>query len=434
MQPRFPGVLFLFILLLTGVPAVSGQEVLDRIVAVVENEVILQSDLDEATQLWVLQSQQRPRSQEEYEALQRQLLQQMIDGKVLTAAARRDSLQATADQVDATVKQEVERVQQQFGTPEALEQELAKYGLTVRDWHRMLRKQKEEEIIQRRLEEKQFGTVRVTGTEVEQFYVTYKDSIPARPTMVTLSHIMMTPQPGEELAQKALARIQDLQQRVKGGADFAELARQYSEDIASAQKGGDLGFFSKGTFMPEFEEAALALQPGQVSEAVKTPYGYHLIKMEAKSGDQAHVRHILIQLQATADDERRTRENLSFLRQRIVDGRENFTDAARKYSEDITSNNEGGSLGTIPLDQLQPQIREVIDRLKDGEISESVKLESEGKSTYHLFKLENRTGGKPLTIEDGWDDIAKLARNHKWQTERRRWLDTLRHEVYVEEQ
>lgn len=429
MRTRLYGIVTLILLLTIGLPSVYGQEVLDRIVAVVENEVILQSDLDDVTQMWILQSQQRPQNQKEFIALQHQLLQQMIDGRIIIAVARRDSMQVTPDQVDADVKRYIDQMQQQYGSQEAVEKELAKAGLTFRDWNRMLRKQKEEEILQRRLEEKRFGTVRVTGAEVEQFYAAHKDSIPARPTMVTISHIMMSARPSEETDNKAIARIQEIQKQLKAGADFADLAQKYSEDLASAKKGGDLGAFTKGEFVREFEEAAFALQPGQVSDIAKTSYGYHLIKLESKEGDRAHARHILIQLQTTPDDEKRTVENLMFLRQRILEERETFADAAKKYSEDVQSNSEGGSLGEFPIDQLQPQYRTVIEKMNVGDISEPIKVDA----AYHMFRLDNKIDGKRLTIPDDWDDIAKLAKNYKWQTERRRWLDELRNEVHLEE-
>lgn len=417
------------VLLLMGISPVAGQEVLDRIVAVVENEIVLQSDLDQVTQMWIFQSQQRPRNTDELTALRHRLLQQMLDGKLIVAAARRDSVQVSRDQVDAAVKQDVERIQQQYGSQEGLDKELVQYGLTVRDLHRMIRKQKEEELLQRKLEEKQFGAVRVTSAEVEQFYTARQDSLPARPTMVTISHIMMTARSSEEREKSAQARIQALQQQVKAGTEFTDLAQQYSEDLASAKQGGDLGFFTKGELVPEFENAAFALEPGQVSDIVKTLYGYHLIKLEAKEGDRARVRHILIQLQATAEDERRVVENLTFLRQRILEERESFPEAARKYSEDLTSSQEGGSLGELQLDYLQPQYQEIIEKLRVGEMSEPIKVDA----NYHLFRLDSRINGKRLTLADDWDDIAKLAKNYKWQIERRRWLDRLRTEVYLEE-
>ena len=415
-----------------GTPAVFGQELVDYIIAVVGNDAILYSDVMQAYQMYVLQTRKPPPSLEKSKELQENLLQQMIDARIIIAAAQRDSLDIPVDQIDNAVRQMTEQLQEQYGSDENLEQALAQENMTVRDWHRLLRKQKEEEMQQRKLEEERFGQIRISGLEVEQFYNTNRDSIPRKPVKVSISHIMTSIRPKAALEAELRARIEEIQRQIDAGADFIELAQKYSEDLASARNGGDLGFFNKGEFAAEFEEAAFALRPGEISDVVRSPYGFHLIKLEEKSGNRARVRHIFVQVQTTPEDDQRTRETLEFLRQRIINGDETFEGAADKYSEDIDSSQDGGSLGEFFFDQLQPQYQAVIEGMKVDEISAPINIKDD-ENSYHLIRLDAQSGGNQLNMEDDWDDIALLAKQFKWQTERRRWLDDLREEFYIDE-
>lgn len=418
----------------TAAPPAHSQEVVDYIVAVVDNDAILFSDVMQALQMYALQTQKNFALMPEAErmGLQKNLLQQMIDARILIATARRDSLGIPVDQIDNAVRQISEQLQAQYGSQEALEQTLAQEGMTIREWHRLLRKQKEEELQQRKLEEQRFGQIRVSGLEVEQFFRANQDSIPNKPVKVTISHIMVSVRPDDEREKELRGRIEEIQRRIAQGENFEDMAKRYSEDLASARNGGDLGFFMRGDFVREFEDAAFALTPGETSDIVRSPYGYHLIRLEEKSGDRIRARHILIQVPTTAEDERRTQETLGFLRQRILNGDENFEAAAKKYSEDLDSSQDGGSLGEFYLEQLQPQYQTVVAGQEVGEISEPIKIEDAG-NTYHLLRLEARSGGHKLTLEKDWDDIALLAKQRKWNTERRRWLDDLRMQVYIDE-
>jgi peptidyl-prolyl cis-trans isomerase SurA len=408
-------------------PAMSQPELLDYIVAVVDNDVILYSDVIQMAELYRMQNPDAPPD------LEKQILDRMIDTRAIIAAARRDSVQVPVDQIDNAVRQFMDGLRESMGSQEALEQKVAESGLAMRDWTRLIRQQKEEEILQRKLEEERFGQIRVTGLEVQEFYRTHQDSIPPKPVEVKISHIMMTIRPDPEREAASRQRITELQQRIKDGADFSEMARQYSEDLASARNGGDLGFFSAGTFVKAFEDAAFALAPGEISDIVQTYYGFHLIKKEEQNGDQIRVRHIFIQVPRRPEDEARTRETLAFLRQRILEGREVFEEAARKYSEDLESSGQGGTLGVFYLDQLQPQYRTVLDTLSVGGITPPIKIEDSNEPTIHLIRLDARTGGHTPTLEHDYEEVANLARQYKWRAERQRWLSDLRNELYIDE-
>lgn len=425
--PRYFPLLLLLALILAGRP-VQGQQLVDYVVAVVDNEIILYSDVLEAVKMYRMQE-----TEQEPEDLPNQLLKDMIDTRVVLAYARRDSVRVPVEQVNGAVRQIIDQYTERLGSEEALEQLVANSGMTMRDWNRLLRRQKEDELLQRRLEEDRFGEVRVTGLEVTRYYETHYDSIPSNPVHLDLSHIMITSRPDPEVVAAMNARIEEIRRRIAGGEDFGEMARRYSEDLNSARNGGDLGFFSRGTFMADFEEAAFALETGGVSPAVQTDVGLHIIKLEERREDQIRVRHILVQIPKTDDDDHRAQETIAMLRQRILDGDETFSDAAAKYSEDLASASDGGHIGEFMLDQLLPQYQDALNAISIDEMTEPIKVEDQGAVSYHIMRLNDRTGGDKYTLDDHFQEITNLAKFAKWSEERERWLKDLRRELYIDE-
>ena len=414
---------------LAGRP-VQGQQLLDYVVAVVDNEIILYSDVVEAVKMYRMQPQQ---PDPEPEDLPNQLLNDMIDTRVVLAYARRDSVQVPVERINGAVRNIIDQYTERLGSEEALEQLVTNAGMTIRDWNRLLRRQKEEELLQQRLEEDRFGKVRVTGLEVAQYYENHYDSIPSNPVRLDLSHIMISARPDPQIVAAMNARIDEIRRRVADGEDFGDMARRYSEDLNSARNGGDLGFFTRGTFMTDFEDAAFALAPGEISPPVETDVGLHVIKLEERKGDQIRVRHILVQIPKTDEDDHRALETISMLRQRILDGDESFSEAAGKYSEDLASASDGGHIGEFMRDQLLPQYQAALDTISVNQMTEPIKVVDQSVTSYHVMMLNGRTGGDKLTLDDHFQHITTLARQAKWNRERARWLKDLRRELYIDE-
>ena len=423
---HFPLVLVLAVVV-AGRP-VLGQQLVDYVVAVVDNEIILYSDVVEAVKMYRMQQ-----PEQEPEDLPGHILGNMIDTRVVLAYARRDSVRVPAEQINGAVRQIIDQYTEQLGSDEALEQLVTNSGMTMRDWNRLLRRQKEEELLQRKLEEERFGEVRVTGLEVGRYYETYYDSIPSNPVIMDLSHIMISSLPDPEVVASLNARTEEIRRRIADGEDFGEMARRYSEDLNSATNGGDLGFFARGTFMAEFEEAAFALEPGEISPPVRTDVGLHIIKLEERNEDQIRVRHILVQIPKTDEDDHRALETISILRQRILDGDETFSEAATKYSEDLASASEGGRIGEFMRDQLLPQYQAALDTISVNEMTEPIRVVDQDNISYHIMMLNDRSGGDKLTLDEHFQQITYLAKQAKWNRERERWLGDLRRELYIDE-
>ena len=423
---HFPLVLVLAVVV-AGRP-VLGQQLVDYVVAVVDNEIILYSDVVEAVKMFrVQQPEQEP------EDLPGHMLDNLIDTRVVLAYARRDSVMVPDEQINGAIRQIIDQYTEQLGSVEALEQLVTNSGMTMRDWNRLLRRQKEEELLRRKLEEERFGEVRVTGLEVARYYETHYDSIPSNPVRLDLSHIMISSLPDPEVVASLNARTEEIRRRIADGEDFGEMARRYSEDLNSATNGGDLGFFARGTFMAEFEEAAFALETGEISPPVRTDVGLHIIKLEERNEDQIRVRHILVQIPKTDEDDHRALETISILRQRILDGDESFSEAATKYSEDLASASEGGRIGEFMRNQLLPQYQAALDTISVNEMTEPIRVVDQDNISYHIMMLNDRTGGDKLTLDEHFQQITYLAKQAKWNRERERWLGDLKRELYIDE-
>ncbi len=423
---HFPLVLVLAVVV-AGRP-VLGQQLVDYVVAVVDNEIILYSDVVEAVKMFRMQQ-----PEQEPEDLPGHMLDNLIDTRVVLAYARRDSVRVPDEQINGAIRQIIDQYTEQLGSDEALEQLVTNSGMTMRDWNRLLRRQKEEELLRRKLEEERFGEVRVTGLEVARYYETHYDSIPSNPVIMDLSHIMISPLPDPEVVASLNARTEEIRRRIAEGEDFGEMARRYSEDLNSATNGGDLGFFARGTFMAEFEEAAFALETGEISPPVRTDVGLHIIKLEERKEDQIRVRHILVQIPKTDEDDHRALETISILRQRILDGDESFSEAATKYSEDLASASEGGRIGEFMRNQLLPQYQAALDTISVNEMTEPIRVVDQDNISYHIMMLNDRTGGDKLTLDEHFQQITYLAKQAKWNRERERWLGDLKRELYIDE-
>lgn len=426
---RFNAVRFLFFSLwsiLITMPPARGQEVIDRVVAVVDDQIILQSELLQYTYSMAMQMGVDPRKHpDKFSALRENALQSLIAQKVFFTKAKEDSVTVDQRQVDQVLEERLKYMVDQVGSEEKLEEY---YGQPMRKIRRTFRESVEENLLVRTLQQKMFREVKTSRREVEEFYHAHKDSLPGIKASVRLSHVLVNIAPGDAAVAAAKAKIDTLLQRIRGGEDFATLARLYSEDPGSATKGGELGFIQRGDFVREFEEVAFALQPGEISGVVRTSFGFHIIQLIDRRGEKINARHILVRLSTSASDEKATEAFVRQLRDDMLSGKISFEEAAKKYSTDQTSNEKGGDLGWFESDQLQvPEFREVARTLKPGEISEPLKTQY----GFHLVRLDDRREARQYTLAQDWQEIHDMAQNAKVERELQNWLVTLKKQIYV---
>ena len=418
-------ILFTVVVLCTTIYA---QQTLDKIVAIVDDDVILQSEVTQAAYYMALQLGIDPSSSSsEFEELQKNSLESLINQKLLLIQADKDTITADERQVDAYLQQQIQTIVQQLGGEDKVEEH---FGTTMSRVRRNYREEIEKNFRIRAVQDQKMADIVVTRREVEQYFNTHQDSLQPIKETVDISHILVSPQAGEEAERAALERIDELRERIIQGEEFAELAKQYSDDPGSASRGGDLGFMSRGEFVREFEEAAFNLETGEISEPVKTEYGYHIIRMEEKRGEKIHTHHILIALKPSREDEIAAAEKIKEIHRQLREGA-SFIEMVEQYSTDESSRDLGGHLGKFEIDQLRQTAKEFIFVLQDvevGGISDPVKTQF----GFHILKLNAKEEPRPLTLEKDWDRIEARALEFKKQGMFQSWLEEIKQDVYVE--
>ncbi len=413
------GILILF-------SGLGAQQLIDGIAAIVGNDVVLMSDVGMLVEQYAFQNRiDLTKNPALYKKLQKEFLKRLIDQKILLIQADQDTIKADPEQVDRSLKQQIDYLIRQAGSQEELEKY---YGAPLYKIKSDLRKEIENQMRISMLREKRFSDVTVSRQEVERFYETYKDSLPVKKPSVDISHILMQVTPSEESIRQGYEKALKIKKMLEEGADFAELARKYSEDPGSATNGGDLGFVSRGTFVKEFEEVAFGLKKGEISDIVQTQFGFHIIQMLDRQGERIHVRHILIRVQPTKEDEQRVINKLKDIRRKILDGDSTFEQMALRYSDDPNVKKDKGHLGTFEEGTFQiKEFENVIKNLKEGEISEPFRTEF----GYHIVRLNKRETGRKLDLKRDWEQIEQWALQRKRQEEFEKWLAKLRKEIPI---
>lgn len=418
--------LLLFFLFFSGISLFAQQQIVDGIAVVVEDDYILQSDIQQYAQMQAMQMGLNPyNNPRQYQQLQQQVMQSLIDQKIIQAKAKEDSIVIKEHEVDQMLQQQIDNMITQAGSEQALEEAL---GMSVKEIKGEYREDVRKRLLVERYQATKFADVSVSRKEVENFYKTYKDSIPNMPKRVNISHIVLKVKPNQSADSAAVDTLRMVRRKLESGANFADLAKKYSMDPGSRQRGGDLGFVSRGSLVPEFEEAAFALEPGQLSDVIKTEFGYHLIKLEERRGEKIHVKHILLSPSATDADNQAVINRLNQLRSDILAGA-SFDSLARQYSEDTDAEINSGNLGWFELPKLQiPKFRDVVDTMEVGEISEPF-LTDYG---WHIVKLNDLKPGGKVTLEKNWVEIEQMVLRQKQQQEYQKWLESLRDQFYVD--
>jgi len=404
----------------------QAQQMIDGVAAIVGQEIILKSEVEQYVQSYVIQNKINITSNPQlFNKLKRDVLDRLIEQKILLTKADEDTIVAAEREVDRYLEEQMRNMIDRVGSEAQLE---AAFDAPIKKIRRDLRAETENRLKIETLRRKKFQDLKVSRREVEIFYNTYKDSLPGITETVDISHILRQVTPGGSSAEAAQAKIVEIKLQLDNGADFGELAKEYSEDPATAPRGGDLGFIKRGDLVKEFEEVAFNLEPDQVSDIVQTQFGYHIIKLIEKRGEKVHSAHILIQLKPTDEDEKRVANELEEIRQKILDG-ESFEQMAEKNSDDENVVNDKGHLGTWEVDKLAiPEIKGVVSDMEIGEISHPFKT-SYG---YHIVRLNMHNMPRAASLDKDWEQIKNMAMNYKMETEYKKWIANLKEDIPIE--
>jgi peptidyl-prolyl cis-trans isomerase SurA len=413
--------IFLFVL---NILAFAQQRVLDRIVAIVGNEIILESDLNYQTYIFAIQNNLNPNDL----SLKKYVLQEMINDKLVLAKAIEDTIVVSDDEIERQIEVQIQTLVRQYGSERRLEEI---YGMPLGRIKREIREDVKKRLMIEKLKQQKFGMMTVSGYEVEKFYETYKDSLPEVPDMVELYHIMMLPKPVDSVERAVYQKAKAILDSIKTSGDFEYFARVYSEDVATAKDGGDLGWVKRGMFVREFEEAVFRLAEGQISDIVRTSFGYHIIQLVERRGEQVRPRHILFKVPLTEESDKITIAKLEEIRYKIMSKQAKFEEMAKNFSEDENTKLLGGYLGMLEVNDLEPELREVINSLNEGEISQPIKMRYGNSYAYHIVLLKRRIPAHRMNLKDDYMRIYQYALFEKQSKEYQKWLDVLRQQAYV---
>ena len=415
---------FLVYLSLLVPTVLQSQTLVDRIVAVVDKEIITESELNERVFYLAVQNHIDPSQT----GLRKQVLDGLISEKLVLAQALIDSVEVTDDEVTRALDQQIANFVRQVGSEQRVEQ---MYGKPISRIKREYRNEIKNQLLVQKIRQQREAAISVTPREVEDFFTSFRDSLPQVPEEFELSHIYIVPKPDTAVETKTRSFMQSLLDSIHAGGDFADFAKRYSTDQGSASSGGDLGWEKRGVFVREFEETVFGLKEGEVSRIVKTQFGFHIIQLLGRRGESVHARHILMKIEKGAASDSATVDTLRILRQRALDGK-SFAELASKYSEDEDTKTVGGDLGTLTADQLQPDFSGQIKDMRAGEISEPLRTIVGSSYGFHIIWMRKRTPPHAINLQDDFKRIQQLAIYMKRNKQNAEWLDELKKTIYVD--
>lgn len=415
-----------------AVPVAAERELVDRVVAMVDDEAILLSEVLQEMNLLRLQRNLGNLTKEQQDQLFRTVLEDMVADQLLVARAKAQGFEVNDQELRDAVDEELRGIKQRLGGEERYREELQRQGFTeveVRDLHR---DQKRKQMLASRViqSEVRRGIV-ITGAQVQEFYETHRDSLPKElvrtPDTVTLAHLLIVPQADSSRVRAARTKIEAAARRVAAGEDFAKVATETSE-WPTAASGGSLGNFRYGDFeSDEFDRAVADLEPGQVSPIVETRFGLQIIKLESRDGDLMSARHIVVKLEPDQNTTVAAFDRAVALRERIRRG-ESFEDLARRFSDDVNTRDQGGVVeGEWDRSELRPEFRGPIDSLTVGGVTSVVR----SATGFHLFKLLSRTESRTATYEEIEPKLRAYVEQLEVEKRYRTYLEGLRKQFHV---
>jgi len=423
----------LSLLALVSSSAVNAQDVVvEKIVAKVSDYIILQSDIEKAllqmgNDKELLGSQPRCA-----------ILEQLVINKVMMAKAEIDSVIVEQSMVESEMDRRMQYFLSQFGSREKMEQTLGKTMTELRD---ELRDQIQEQLTVQRMQMDITNEVTVTPSQVKRFFnMVPKDSIPFLSAEVEVGQIVKYPDVSKSEEEKTKNKLLSLKHEILNGADFAKLARQNSEDYGSASKGGDLGWHGRGELVSEFEAVALSIEPGEIADPIKSEFGYHLIQLLERRGNQFKSRHILMRPKSTPNDLERAKVKLDSLRNKILMDSITFDFAVKEFSDDkntrenagfFKDNNTGSAL--VSTDNLDPVVFFTVDTMQIGNISRPLPFRAEdGKEAVRLLYYKSYRPPHYANLKDDYQKLYMMTVGSQRNEAISKWIEKAIKEVFID--
>ncbi|MCP4460491.1 MAG: peptidylprolyl isomerase [Cytophagales bacterium] len=405
--------------------------VIDKIIAKVDDYIVLKSDLEQSYLNYLSQGQ--PRSEE----ARCGILESLVVNKMMAARAEIDSVEVTDAEVRSNVDRRVSAILAGIGSESEVEKQ---YGKSLDQIKSELFESIKEQMLVQRMQGELTAGMEVSPAEVRRFFKKIpRDSLPYFSSEVKVAQIVMKPDPGESQKEKVRQQMLSIRKQIMSGTSFESLARKYSED-GSAPGGGELPYYKRGEVAPAFEASAMTLEIGELSEPVESDFGFHLIQLQDRKGNSFKTRHILVIPKPSPDDYLMTEQFLDSLRNQIFIDSADFQAVAKEHSDDqFTSSNGGyfadqqtGSL-SVSVETLDPGIFFAIDTMKIGDLSKPMRYqEKDGSYAYRVLYYKGKTPPHLANLDDDYQKIATAALNSKQNKKLNEWFLEAKNGVFIE--
>ena len=424
--------LSLLILLFIASYASAQKNVIDKIIAVVGEEIVLKSDIE--NDLLHAQTQSAIANTADAKA---QIFENRLVSKLLMAQAKIDSITVSDSEVEAQLNSQLELYIQNIGSREKLE---GYFGKSYEEIKNEMRTPLREQMITGRMQQKIVENVRVTPSEVRYFYRKFnKDSLPEVGDKYEIQQIVIKPRISDTEKERIRNRLRQFRDDIlEGKQSFNTLAVLYSEDPGTAAKGGELGYMSKSQLTPEFAEAAFSLKPGRISKIVESEYGFHIIQYIDRQGDKVNVRHILLRPRIEESDREAALQRLDSVVNFIKNGELTFEQAAYLASSDKKTRNNGGLIfnpydadSKLPKELIKGDMARQVSSLQVGEISEPFLDRTETGDEYKIIKIKAYYPAHTANLDDDWLSFENGLKRKKEQEIFEKWIKERQENTYI---
>ena len=417
-------------------------QVIDKVVAVVGKNIILQSDIENQYIQYRVQGLAAGTGKE----IRSRILEDLLLQKLMLNQAEMDSITVTDDQVEADMEQRIRYFIARIGSQEKLEEQFGKSMAEIKDEVRQARR---DQMLQEQVQAKIMQNVTVTPKEVKDFFHDIpKDSLPTISPSFEIVQIVKRPPVSIDEKLQVKDRLYQIRKRIlEGESSFSTMAVLYSEDPGSARQGGELGFAGKGVYATEFENVAFNLRDGEISDVVETEFGFHIIQLIERRGETINCRHILLTAKVPVEALEKAQNQLDSVAQLIRNGDMTFEEACKKFSDDDSKSNggyltnavSGGNwLSLQDLQELEGSYPEyknlafVISRLNVGEVSDPLPMTTnENNDAFRLVMVKRKTEAHQANLKDDYNLIQNWALGQKRQEAIGKWVKDKAAKAYI---
>ena len=412
--------------------AVFAQSI-DKIEAIVGSEILLTSDIENQYNQFLSQGIINTGD------VRCDIIKDLLFQNLLVHHAKIDStIEVGIDDVAQEVNKRITYFEAQLGSLEKVEEYFKRSIESIKEELSFVVK---EQFFSQKMQSSIINDIKITPNEVKTYLRSLNvDEVPTVETQLELSQLVVLPKITQDEKNTIKSKLNNFRKRIYDGEDFKVLAALYSDDVASANNGGELGFMSRGELVPEFERAAFKLNSTEVSEVVESTFGFHIIQMIERRGEQINVRHILIKPKFSSTSLKNAKDDITKIKLDIDSNIISFDAAVKNFSDDNSKNNGGliinPSTGSsqFTFEQLDPTIRYLVEKMNIGDLTPpSLTKSNDGsQAAYRVIRLNNKIESHKANVSDDFDKLKEYALVNKKQTVIDKWVTDKIPSTYIE--